>query len=181
MGLFEKPNSAGNIERNVTPHQLKLQLERVEMRAIQNGHFVQIGSFLSQLQHPLRYERSLLEPIVTHDKHRLGPFFARRCQFLAELVLISADRGVGYLQDLRRAPVVGFDFVDLCLRITFGELQNVLKVCAAPGINALSIIAHHHHIVMARRQQIDHVTLQFVSVLILVHQDELKSALILFP
>ena len=180
MGLFEKANSAGDIKRNVAPHQLELQLQRVEMRAIQNGHFAQIASLLAQFQDPLRYECGLLEPVVTNDEHRFGPFFARRCQFLAELLLIGADRGVGYLQDLRCAPVVGFDFVDLCLRITLREFENVLKVCAAPGINALSIIAYHHHVVMARRQQIDQVTLQFVGVLIFVHEDELKSPLILF-
>ncbi len=159
MGLFEKTNSAGNVKGNVAPHQLELQLERVEMSAIQNGHLVQIGSLLAQLQHPLRYERSLLEPIVTHDERRFGAFFARRRQLLAELVLVGADRRVGYLQDLGGASVVGFDFVDPCLRITLGEFQNVLKVRPAPGINALSIIAYNHHVVVARRQQIDQVTL----------------------
>ena len=50
---------------------------------------------------------------------------------------------------------------------------------AAPGVDALRVIAHHHDVLMPRRQQVDQVALQLVRVLVFVHQDELEAPLVL--
>ena len=48
---------------------------------------------------------------------------------------------------------------------------------AAPGVDALGIVAHDHDVLVARGQQINQIALDFVGVLVFVHQDELEPAL----
>ena len=60
--------------------------------------------------------------------------------------MLARNRGVRHRQDLRRAPVIGFDLIHFRLRITLGKLQNVLKVRSAPRVDALRIVTHHHEL-----------------------------------
>ena len=41
VGLFEEANATGDAEGDVAAGQLELQLQRVEVRAIEHGHLVQ--------------------------------------------------------------------------------------------------------------------------------------------
>ncbi len=44
----------------------------------------------------------------------------------------------------------------------------------------MRVIPHDHNVMMPRRQQVNQVALKLVRVLVLVHQDKLKTALIMF-
>jgi hypothetical protein len=74
---------------------------------------------------------------------------------LGKLVDVGRDGGIGQAQDFRRAAVVGFDAINDGFGITLGKLEDVLEMRAAPGVDALGIIAHDHDVVVARGQQID--------------------------
>ena len=91
---------------------------------------------------------------------------------------VGGNGGIGQRQNLRRAAVVRFDSVNPGFRIAFGELEDILEIRAAPRVDALRIVAHHHDIVVSRGQKIDELALEFVRVLIFIHEDELETALI---
>ena len=59
MRLLKKTYAACDAERNIAARQLKLQLQRVKVRTIENRHPIQIHPFVPQLQHALRYEGRL--------------------------------------------------------------------------------------------------------------------------
>ncbi len=100
-------------------------------------------------------------------------------QFLGKLMDVGRDGRVGQAEDFRRAAVIGFDAKDAGFGMAFGELEDVLEMRAAPGVNALRIVSHHHDVAVARGQQIDQRALDFVGVLVFIHQDELEPALLL--
>ena len=54
-----------------------------------------------------------------------------------------------------------------------------MKIRAAPRVDALRVIAHHHDVVMPTGQQINEITLKLVRVLVFVHENELKSFLVM--
>ena len=83
-------------------------------------------------------------------------------------------------KDFRRAAVIGFDLVNLRVRIALGKFEDVQEVRAAPGVDALGVVADDHDVVMTRGEQVDEVALEAVGVLVFVHKDELEAALILF-
>ena len=176
--LFKKSDAAGDGKRNVSARELQLQLERVKMRAIQHRHVVQFDALLAQFQRALGHKSRLLIRRATH--HQRGHFSSRShgSQFLGKLLRIRRDRSVGQLEYLWCAPVVGLNLVHLRARITAWELNDVLKIRATPRVDALRIVAHHHHIFETLPQQVNQLGLQLVGVLILVHQNKLKSPLV---
>ena len=141
---------------------------------------VQVQPFLAQFEHALGDEGGLLGGIAAGHEHGLRAGFARGRELLGELVDVRGDGGVGDVQDLRRAAVVGFDLVDLRARIALGELEDVLEVRAAPGVDALRVVAHDHDVVMPRGEQVNEVALELVGVLVFVHEDELEAPLVMF-
>ncbi len=110
-----------------------------------------------------------LRPDLRDGRERLG-----------ELIHVRGDGGVGDLENFRRAAVIGFDLEHLRAGITLGKFEDVREVRAAPGVNALRVVAHHRDVVVARGQQVNQIALELVRVLILVHEDELEAALVMF-
>jgi hypothetical protein len=58
------------------------------------------------------------------------------------------------------------------------ELHNVVEVCAAPSVDALSVVTDSHDLVVPS-ELVDDVGLQAVSVLKLVDENVLKTVLVL--
>ena len=134
--------------------------------------------FLAQFQHALGDKSGLLGAVAARDQHGFDARRAGGGQLLGELMDVGGDGGVGQAEDFRRAAVIGFDAIDGGLGIAFGKFEDVLEMRAAPGINALGIIAHDHEVVVARGQQVDQRALDFVGVLVFIDQDELEAALL---
>ena len=175
MGLLEEADAAGDGKRNVAPGQFQLQFERVEVRAVKRGHIVQIAALITQFQQALGDERGLLRGIAAHDEHGLGAGLPRRRELLGELLQVGGDGGVGRVEDLRRAAVVRFNLVSLGRWITLLEFEDVREVRPAPGVDALRVVAHDHDVVVARREQVNQVALEFVRVLILIDHEIFES------
>src|SRR5665213_678159 len=64
--------------------------------------------------------------------------------------------------------------------VTCAPFKPALLGTAAPGVDALRVVADDRDVVMPRGNQIYQIALQLVRVLILVHKDELKTPLIMF-
>ncbi len=178
--LLEEPDAAGDGEGDLPPGQLQLQFERVEMRPVKHGDIVQVHAFLRQFHHALRDERGLLPGVHARDQRGLEAGFARRREVLGKLIHVRGDGGVGDVEDFRRAAVIGFDLENLRAGITLGEFEDVREIRAAPGVDALGVVADHRDVVMARGQQVNQIALELVRVLVFVHEDELEAALVMF-
>jgi hypothetical protein len=60
--------------------------------------------------------------------------------------------------------------MDLRAGMTVGEGQDIFHVRAAPGVDALGVVADRHYPVM-RADQVDYLGLQDIRVLVLVNED----------
>ena len=94
-----------------------------------------------------------------------------------ELLNVCRDGCVRHFENFRHTAVIQFDLEYLRPGVSLWKFENVLKVRAAPGVNLLRVITHHHHVAMIACEQVHQVGLDFVRVLILIYQNELK----LFP
>ena len=178
--LLEKPDAAGDGEWDLALGQFELQFERVEMRAVEHGDLVHARAFLAELNHALRNKRGLLRGVHARNQRGFHAGFARRRKNFGELVPVGGDGGVGDLQNFRRAAVIGFDLENFRVGITFWEFEDVFEIRAAPRVNALRVVADDRDVLMPPGQQVNQVALELVRVLIFVHEDELKAALIMF-
>ena len=170
--LLEETDAARDTEWDVASREFELQFERVKMRAVKHRHAVQFRALFAQFEHALSNERCLFGGIAAGDQDRLAAGFPRGRKSLGVLVNVGGDRGVGDVENLRRAAVIGLDPVNGGVRIAVGKLENVFVIRPAPRVNALRVIAYHHHVVMPRGQQINQVALQLVRVLIFIDKDE---------
>ena len=72
-----------------------------------------------------------------------------------------------------------FQRENLRFGVALGKGKDVLHGGAAPGIDALEVVAHRHQIAMARGNNIHKVRLQSVGVLIFIHQHMLHALLVI--
>ena len=78
-----------------------------------------------------------------------------------------------------RGAVVLFEFEELRVGVILFEIEDVLNVGPAEGVNALGIVPHHADIFMHRPQLLDDEVLGKVGVLVLVDKDVLEAVLVL--
>ena len=67
---------------------------------------------------------------------------ARRDKRLAKLLLVPTNGRIGDFENLGNAAIVRLNLESLGLRVLFGKFEDVLKVCATPRVDALSVIAY---------------------------------------
>ena len=94
--LLEKPQPAGDRERDPAHGQLHLDFQTLEMRPIEHGHLFERDSLVTQFQHPLRDKRRLAARIIQRDERRLRTrSLPRRAQILFIATRVHPDRRVG--------------------------------------------------------------------------------------
>ena len=64
-------------------------------------------------------------------------------QLLVEYMRVIGDQGIGGLEYARGRTVVLLQLDDLQPGKVFLQLHQVLRACAAPGIDGLVVVAHH--------------------------------------
>ena len=64
--------------------------------------------------------------------------------------------------------------------MAFRKFEDVLEIRAAPGVDALRVVAHDGDVVMPFGEQVNQVALELVRVLVFVHENELEPALVMF-
>ena len=94
------------------------------------------------------------------------------------MVLVLLDQRIGGPHDHLGAAVVLLQFEELVVRVVAAEVEDVLDVGPAEGVDALAVIAHHGDVLMPRRQGLHDAVLHGVRVLVLVHQQVLEALLV---
>ena len=93
---------------------------------------------------------------------------------------INADQLRRDGQDRFRRAIIAFQPDDLGIRIVLLEIENVLNIRPAPGINGLIRITHHADIPMLHRQRMHQHILRMIRILILIDHDVPEHPPIMF-
>ena len=96
--------------------------------------------------------------------------FGCRCGLRSTTALAAA-------QDRARGAVVLLERHDVRVGVVALEVEDVADVGAAPGVDALVVVAHRHHVALRLGQGPDQAVLGVVGVLVLVDQDVLEAGL----
>ena len=94
-----------------------------------------------------------------------------RPQRFLKLVRHILHHGVGHVENRRIGPVITLQLQNAATGPTVRELHDILKLRAAPRVNALEIIPHHHDVAVSGGDQIRKLGLQRVRILIFIHQN----------
>ena len=95
-----------------------------------------------------------------------------------DLVLVVGDDGVRGVDDVLGGTVVLFQADESIVGVVVLEVEDVLDVGAAEGIDALGVVAYHADVLEQRRDAFHDEVLSVVGVLVLVDEDELESVLV---
>ena len=127
--------------------------------------------------HPMRL-RLLRVGKVADDLLARG---LRREQVLFDAVAVFCDQRVRRRQNLRRGTVVFHHHDGLHIWKNLVEIQQILDVRAAPGVDRLVRVAHDEEVAVIAAQHLHQLILQRVDILKLVDHDVFKPLLPLEP
>jgi hypothetical protein len=176
----EELMAAGDDERYAHGVEFHLQFERLVVRAIEHVDVFQGMAVMMQLHDLADHELRLLRGVADGEDGGLWAALADGLEAAVEAFDAGAmaEDLVGEGQDLRRRTVVRVNRVDQRARMAVREGHDVLPVGAAPGVDALGVIADGHDLVFAG-EQVDDAALQAVGVLELIHQDVAEALAIM--
>ena len=127
--------------------------------------------------HPMRL-RLLRVGKVADDLLARG---LRREQVLFDAVAVFCDQRVRRRQNLRRGTVVFHHHDGLHVWKDLVEIQQILDVRAAPGVDRLVRVAHDEEVAVIAAQHLHQLILQRVDILKLVDHDVFEPLLPLEP
>ena len=118
MGLFKKPDAAGDAEGDFPAGQFHLQFHAVEVCAVEHGYFIGVRAFFNEVPDALG-DKFGLHPVVVERNEGRGHFPGRPhgAEPFFNLHLVGGDGRVGELQNFRHAAVVGLYLEGLCRRV----------------------------------------------------------------
>ena len=155
-------------------HQRLFHRARHIVRAVEDGHIPQRHAAIMQplhlARHPLRL-RLLRVGKVADDLLARG---LRREQVLFDAVAVFCDQRVRRRQNLRRGTVVFHHHDGLHIWKNLVEIQQILDVRAAPGVDRLVRVAHDEEVAVIAAQHLHQLILQRVDVGIIQHQKALR-------
>ena len=162
-------------------HQRLFHRARHIVRAVEDGHIPQRQAAIMQplhlARHPLRL-RLLRVGKVADDLLARG---LRREQVLFDAVAVFCDQRVRRRQNLRRGTVVFHHHDGLHVWKDLVEIQQILDVRAAPGVDRLVRVAHDEEVAVIAAQHLHQLILQRVDILKLVDHDVFEPLLPLEP
>ena len=162
-------------------HQRLFHRARHIVRAVEDGHIPQRHAAIMQplhlARHPLRL-RLLRVGKVADD---LLARWLRREQVLFDAVAVFCDQRVRRRQNLRCRTVVFHHHDGLHVWKDLVEIQQILDVRAAPGVDRLVRVAHDEEVAVIAAQHLHQLILQRVDILKLVDHDVFEPLLPLEP
>ena len=176
--LFEETDPGSDDVGHLRAGQLHLQLHGMKVRPVEHADFgirdAPPMKLLCAFDHIARLDRT-----VTHlDQMGKVIAFPDGLKLLLELLRIAGDHLVGDIQDFRRAAVVDLQLEGLCVGIGAVEIKKVAEVRAAPGINALEVVAHHHEVAVGLDEHVHQFCLDGIGILVFVDQHILEFLLV---
>ena len=162
-------------------HQRLFHRARHIVRAVKDGHIPQRHAAIMQPLHLARHPlclRLLRVGKVADDLLARG---LRREQVLFDAVAVFCDQRVRRRQNLRRGTVVFHHHDGLHVWKDLVEIQQILDVRAAPGVDRLVRVAHDEEVAVIAAQHLHQLILQRVDILKLVDHDVFEPLLPLEP
>ena len=162
-------------------HQRLFHRARHIVRAVEDGHIPQRQAAIMQPLHLARHPlclRLLRVGKVADDLLARG---LRREQVLFDAVAVFCDQRVRRRQNLRRGTVVFHHHDGLHVWKDLVEIQQILDVRAAPGVDRLVRVAHDEEVAVIAAQHLHQLILQRVDILKLVDHDVFEPLLPLEP
>ena len=157
--------------RNLRAEKHLLDRPRNIVRPVHDRHFVISYAHLMQgldvFHHPLGFLRTVLRE-MTDDRYAI---WKHRDQILLDPLPVFPDQSIGHPEDLRRRTVILHHHDRLCARMMLVEIQEILHVRTAPGVDGLVRIAHDEEVMVVGAQHFHEPVLQRVDVLELVDLD----------
>ena len=150
MYLLEDADARRYAERNLRAGERHLHVDRLEMAAVKNGHVAPAVAEVVELAHPAENLVRLCTPVVElADAGLLALSASRGAQRLLELVGRVAHHDVCDIEDAGNGTVVALELHDAAPFPALRELHDVLDLRAAPGVDALEIVADGHDVAVA--------------------------------
>ena len=179
MGLLEKPESTGDRKGNAALGEFQLHFHRVVVCTVEHGHLLERDALVEEFHHTLGDEGGLLGIGREGDKGWFDRvWLADGGKGFWKLAFVPADGGVGDLEDLGDAAIVRFDFKNAGAWVVFGKLEDVFEIRPSPRVDALGVVSHDHEIAVVGGEQVDEFGLEAVRILVFIHEDLLKAALV---
>ena len=101
-----------------------------------------------------------------------------RSRILALALEVVVDHGAGGFEDDLRGAIVLLQADDEGVGKVLLELENVADVRAAPGVDALVLVAHGADVLVLAGEQLHQLVLRAVGVLVLVDEQVAVTALV---
>ena len=149
------------------------ELARQMVRSVQNREVAktELRLLLFELQDHIADELRLRFAVLQGDHpHRLS-FAEVAPEPLLVSLLIQPDHGVGGVENPRGRAVVLFELHHLRPGKLLGEAEDVADVSAAPGVDALVVVADHAEVATLAGELFDDGELGRVGVLVFVDQE----------
>ena len=175
FALIER-HAAVDAVRHVVFAQRILERAALCVGAVEYGDFV-IGHLLTTVQPTDRANHFCGLFLVGRGGHHqdlIAESVLAVHRFL-DLLLVVTDDAVGRPHNVLCGAIVLFQLHRDRLRILAVELENVVDVGSAKGVDALCIVAHYADIMVVARELTHDGVLGIVGVLVLVYQDEAKT------
>ena len=172
--LLEEAQPAGHFEGNAAAGQLELNFHRMKMGAVKHGHLAELEALAVEFEDLLRNVSGLVVVGRQFGEHGAPARLAPGDKVFFELPQVAADGGIGHFENPGDTAVICLDPVSLRPGMTLGKIENIFKICPAPRVNRLRVVADHHNIAVFRAEKIDKIGLHKIGVLIFVDQHMAK-------
>ena len=151
---------------------------RLLVGAVHDGHAARLDA---PLGHVFHHEARLMQTVVQLFEAHRRSLGVRGCQGLAETLGIVRHQPVCRIEDFLAATVIDLEPEHVRVGEVLREIQDVVDVRAAPGVDALVLVAHHKEVAVRFAQAPGNQVLRPVGVLILVDENVAVAPLVLFP
>ena len=178
VGLLEEADAGGDVEGDVAAGELHLELEGVEVGAVEDGDALEGLALVAELEDALGDEDGLLGPGDGWDEGGGGSIGTAGVEGLLELALVGGNGGVGDVEDLGGAAVVGLDSEHAGAGVALGEVEDVGEVGPAPRVDALGVVADDGEVAMEAGHEVHEGCLEVVGILVFVHEHGLEPLLV---
>ncbi len=178
LGVVEERGAAADGVRHLVRAQLFLEHARQMVAAVEDGVIGEARAVLELVRQQAQHHRFRFVLFVLRREHAhriAGAVLAP--QVLLEQLGVVLDQVVGALQDALRGAVVLLQLDDAQGGVVLLQVAQVGGAGAAPGVDGLVVVAHRGERGTVARQQLHHLVLAIVGVLVFVDQQVAEAML----
>ena len=174
LTLIETHSTVNAIRNTVLEH-LFLKCSALEVSAIENSEILELESVALHAQSYLPTHAYSLFPIRSQLTHyQFLSLSILRKDILLNLTTIMLNQTISCLNNTLCRAVVLLKFEELATLILLLKVEDVINIGTSESVDTLGVITNDTYMTMLRSQLPDDLLLCIVSVLILIHEQELE-------